>query len=68
MTERVVFGVDYRDTVTGFTATATARTETIHGNVSVCLERADSDGKPEEFWLPEGRLVRADETSKRVGI
>lgn len=62
----VELGRDYRDYVTGFTGTATARTETLHGNVSVCLERADNEGKPEEVWLPERRLVEA--VAKKVGL
>lgn len=66
---RVEFGSEYEDVVTGFTGVATARTETIHGNVSVCLERADNDGKPEEVWLPERRLHPCDEPpAKKVGL
>lgn len=64
----VQLGCDYEDSVTGFTGTATARTETIHGYVSVCLERSDADGKPEEVWLPEARLIEPVTQQKHVGI
>lgn len=64
----VHLGHEYRDSVTGFTAVATARTETLHGPVSVCLERADDDGKPEEVWLPEARLVEVEPPPRKVGF
>lgn len=63
----VVLGDKYQDEVTDYVGVATARTETLHGSVSVCLERADGDGKPEEVWLPEVRLRPAEQT-KKVGI
>lgn len=63
----VVLGDKYEDEVTKYVGTATARTETLHGTTSVCLERADNEGKPEEIWLPELRLRPADD-ARKVGI
>lgn len=65
----IEFGDEYRDTVTGYTGKVAARTETIHNTTSVCLERADSDGKPEEVWLPIERIERVNgQSPRRVGL
>jgi hypothetical protein len=55
MTE-IELGVKYRDRLTGYEGWAVARTEYLAGNVTICLERADSGGKPEEVWISEQRL------------
>lgn len=61
----IEFGAEYEDGATGFKGTATARTETMTGNVSVCLEFIGNDGKPDEVWLPEARLRPVEQ--KKVG-
>lgn len=56
MADPVTLGRDYRDTITGFTGTATSRHEYLYGCVRVNLE-ANVDGKPEEYVFDEQRLV-----------
>lgn len=51
----VKLGEQYRDEITGFEGTATARSEFLNGCVRVCLEGGD-DGKPAEYWFDEQRL------------
>lgn len=62
----IEFGKHYEDGPTKFRGVATARTETMHGSVSVCLEFAGGDGKPDEVWLPESRLSEVEE--RKVGL
>lgn len=59
-------GQKYRDTITGYEGTATARTEYLGNSPSVRLERADETGKPEEEWFTESRLGEVE--VRRVGI
>lgn len=54
--EPVILGEKYRDGITGFEGTATARYEYLHGCVRYVLERGDKDGKLEEFVFDEQRL------------
>ena len=53
MSAAVELGCDYRDTVTGYTGTATARTEHFDGTFTVCLELADENGMREEVAREE---------------
>ena len=59
----VLLGRRYRDTATGYEGVATARTEFLHGSVSVRLERLKADGTTEETWWPEGRLAEVADTA-----
>lgn len=52
----VTLGNTYTDNVTGIEGVATARSTHLHGCVRVCLEFL-KDGKPEEWWFDEQRLV-----------
>lgn len=53
----VKLGEKYRDTITGFLGTATARTEYLYGCVRVVLEGRGGEGAPEEWVFDEQRLV-----------
>ena len=53
----VQLGEKYRDTLTGYEGTATSRSEYLYGCVRVCLEGPDKDGKPDEYYFDEQRLV-----------
>lgn len=53
-------GEKYRDTVTGYAGTATARTEFLHDSPSIRLTSIGKDGRPEDVWLTEGRLEPVD--------
>jgi hypothetical protein len=61
-------GNRYRDRVTGYEGTATGRAEYLDESPSVQMTRADSAGKPESIWLPEGRLDPADHDRDRPGF
>lgn len=56
-------GARYRDSITGFTGVATARTEYLAGHVMVQLTRGDAHAKPEELWFSEKRLLARDEVA-----
>lgn len=71
---KVKLGEKYRDTITGFVGTATARSEFLYGCVRVGLEGTSAEpGKPGEVeWFDEQRLVTAKdakpvETNARTG-
>ncbi len=59
----VTLGERYRDTITGFVGTATARTDYLYGCVRVVLEGPGKEGTPEEWVFDEQRLV-TEEGSK----
>lgn len=59
MAKHVRLGEKYRDTITGFEGTATARHEFLYGCVRVTLE-GHVEGKPEELAFDEQRLVDAE--------
>lgn len=54
----IEFGREYRDKFTGFTGTATARTEFSDGHTKVCLETLGGDNIL-EYWFEEARLEPA---------
>jgi hypothetical protein len=58
----IELGDRYQDPISGYTGTATARTEFLHETVSVRLTRGDANGKPEHEWFPEPRLADALKT------
>jgi hypothetical protein len=57
--EKVLLGDKYRDNISGFEGTATARSEFLFGCVRVCLE-GGKDGELKTEWFDEQRLVRLD--------
>lgn len=59
-TEPVTLGERYRDTLTDYAGVAIARTEFLYSSPEVKLQRLDNDGRPEEFWFDEARLVAED--------
>lgn len=58
--EPVKLGQKYRDTISGFTGTATARTEYLYGCVRVILEAEGEDAEKREQFFDEQRLVGLD--------
>lgn len=57
----ITLGRKYRDTITGFSGTATSRHQYLFGCVRVTLEGPSEDGKaPEELAFDEQRLVEAE--------
>lgn len=59
---KVLLGIPYKDPFTGYEGVATARTEYLGGEASVCLERRKVDGSIEETWWKEARLEVVPET------
>lgn len=56
----IKLGKKYRDEITGFEGTATARTDYLYGCVRVSLEGKGNDGEPQEWVFDEQRLVALD--------
>lgn len=57
MNDRVILGQKYEDAITGFTGSATARTEYVFGTPKVRLEaRAQTTGR-QVAWFDESRLL-----------
>ena len=58
MAKKIKLGSVYKDKVTGFTGTATARTEYLNGCVQFMLEsRVEKEGeKPNGLWVDEAQL------------
>lgn len=54
-------GTTYRDSVTGFTGIATARTEYLNGNASIQLEAVTEQGSADTRWINEHRLEPCDD-------
>jgi hypothetical protein len=54
----ITLGSKVRDTLTGFTGTATGRTEWLYGCTRICIEPNEmKDGKPiEGVWFDEQRI------------
>lgn len=52
----VELGKVYRDSLTGYEGTATARFEYLYGCIRICLETC-IDGKPDERTFDEQRLT-----------
>ncbi|HET6908879.1 MAG TPA: hypothetical protein VFH54_06025 [Mycobacteriales bacterium] len=68
-TGSVRLGERYEDTVTGYSGVAPSRTEYLHDAPSVRLTRANTEGVPEDVWLPEGRceeVVQAQPVGARM--
>ncbi len=65
-TEPVMLGQKYRDTITGFVGTATARTDYLYGCVRVVLEGRGKEGTPEEWVFDEQRLVTEAEGRRPI--
>lgn len=57
----VVLGDRYRDRVSGWEGTATARYEYLNGCVRIELSAADKDGKPESFVFDVQQIEPVDE-------
>lgn len=55
MIEKTRLGERYRDGISGYEGTATARAEYLHGCPQVKLETV-IDGKPDHAWIDEPRL------------
>lgn len=55
MIEKTRLGERYRDGISGYEGTATARMECLHGVAQVKLETG-VDGKPDHAWFDEARL------------
>jgi hypothetical protein len=66
--KKVTLGKVYRDTISGFTGTATARAEYLHSTPDVRIE-ADSGptGDAKERWVREARLEPASARSTGFG-
>ena len=58
--EPVTLGKKYRDTISGFEGTATARTEYLYGCVRVILEAEGTKQDDREQFFDEQRLVALD--------
>lgn len=60
MAKKIKLGNEYRDKVTGFTGTATAKTEYLNGCVQFILEskvKPEAPGeKPNSIWVDEQQL------------
>ncbi len=53
-------GHKYRDTITGFVGTATARTVYLDSSVQVRLEAETGNEDAKERWIDESRLEQID--------
>jgi hypothetical protein len=60
VSSEVTFGQKYRDEITHYQGTATARTCYMNGSIKVCLERPGKDLTPQEAWFEESRLTPVD--------
>ena len=60
----IKLGTKYKDAITGYTGTATARAEYLYDNPNIKLESSEmKDGKlVEAVWFNEQRLVEVQET------
>lgn len=56
---KIKIGVKVRDTVTGYTGTATKRLEELHATPQIAIQRLDGHGTPEERWFVEPRVEDA---------
>lgn len=61
-------GQKYRDSVTGYTGVATAKTEYMYDAPSVRLTCIGKDGRPEDTWFSEGRLEPANSEKAGAGF
>ena len=60
----IKLGDKVKDSVTGFSGTAVARAEYLHGNPRVAVAALSHDGKDvKEEWMDEGRLEGINETT-----
>lgn len=57
----ITLGQQYRDSVSGWTGTATARYEYLNGCVRFEISDRDKDGKPESFVFDEQQLEPVEE-------
>lgn len=60
-------GDKYRDQITGFTGTATARAEYIDDSPSVRLTAETGQGELSERWVNEARLLPAEQSRTGFG-
>lgn len=58
--DMITLGERYRDSISGITGHATARTDYHLGTPNVCLEWRDTNGKIVETWVKEARLQSAE--------
>lgn len=56
----VVLGRKYRDTVSGWEGTATARYQYMNGCIRIEIAGADKDGKPESFVFDVQQIEELD--------
>ena len=57
MSEFVILGKRYRDTISGWEGMATCLFTYLHGCRRVLLAGADSEGKPDDYAFDEPQLV-----------
>ena len=57
MAKKIKLGEAYTDSITGFTGIAVSMHTYLYGCVRYTLERLDKDGKIQDEWFDEQRLV-----------